>query len=437
MGQQEKVATSLAGTVGEEISASLAPVDAELARRYPGDPGTRQPVHTVYVPADAFTADTIRAWGDQALAALDEHAPDAAVVRRGPRPPARARRAGPRPGTRQAGARAGRGPAHRLRGRLRRRARTRRRTRPPPARPAWSPRRTPTGPRAPYMGIRMKCMEAAVRDRGIRTLDIFLTGLMRGRRPARRARPHAAQGHATPNRSPRWCGCCEAFERDARPAGRPPRLRDPDRDQPVHPRPRRHRHRGPDDRRRRGPGHRAALRHLRLQRLPRCQRRLPGQRPPRRRPRQGRHAGRRRGHRRTASATARPTCSRSAPPSRSTRPGGCTTGSPAALWPARTTRAGTCTRATCPPATRPSTPSTARAWRPGRGAARRVCGQGRRRRAWTSPPPPRRSAATCCAASTAARWTPRGRPAHRADPRGPGRLRLAPARARLTRDRPP
>src|SRR5437763_1143152 len=34
------------------------------------------------------------------------------------------------------------------------------------------------GTAAPYMGIRMKCMEAAVRDRGIRTLDIFLTGLM-------------------------------------------------------------------------------------------------------------------------------------------------------------------------------------------------------------------------------------------------------------------
>ena len=33
--------------IGEEISASLAPVDAELERRYPGDPGTRQPVHTV------------------------------------------------------------------------------------------------------------------------------------------------------------------------------------------------------------------------------------------------------------------------------------------------------------------------------------------------------------------------------------------------------
>lgn len=35
------------------------------------------------------------------------------------------------------------------------------------------------GTAAPYMGIRMKCMEAAVRDRGIRTTDIFLTGLMR------------------------------------------------------------------------------------------------------------------------------------------------------------------------------------------------------------------------------------------------------------------
>ena len=77
-GRQEKVATSLAGAVSEEISASLAPVDAELARRYPGDPGTRQPVHTVYVPADVFAADTVRSWGERALAALDEHAPDAA-----------------------------------------------------------------------------------------------------------------------------------------------------------------------------------------------------------------------------------------------------------------------------------------------------------------------------------------------------------------------
>ncbi|MGO4431059.1 aldolase, partial [Streptomyces sp. MCAF7] len=72
--------TSLPGAVRDGIAASLAGVDAELARRYPGDPGTRQPVHTVYVPADLYTAGTVRDWGDQALAALDEHAPDAAAL---------------------------------------------------------------------------------------------------------------------------------------------------------------------------------------------------------------------------------------------------------------------------------------------------------------------------------------------------------------------
>jgi citrate lyase beta subunit len=176
-GRQEKVATSLAGTVSEEISASLAPVDAELERRYPGDPGTRQPVHTVYVPGDAFTAGTIRSWGDQALAALDEHAPDAAsfaavlglsdelaapvydrVRAKLEREPVEDLRVdfedgyGPRPDAEEdeAAARAARLVAE-----------------------AYE-----QGTAAPYMGIRMKCMEAPVRDRGIRTLDIFLTGLM-------------------------------------------------------------------------------------------------------------------------------------------------------------------------------------------------------------------------------------------------------------------
>ncbi|MGW1028375.1 DUF6986 family protein [Streptomyces sp. NPDC002577] len=177
MGQQEKVATSLAGAVSEAISASLAPVDAELQRRYPGDPGTRQPVHTVYVPADVFAADTIRSWGDQALKALDEHAPDAAafaavlglsdelavpvydrVRAKLQCEPIEDLRIdfedgyGPRPGTEEDedAARAARLVAD-----------------------AYE-----NGTAAPYMGIRMKCMEAAVRDRGIRTLDIFLTGLM-------------------------------------------------------------------------------------------------------------------------------------------------------------------------------------------------------------------------------------------------------------------
>ncbi|MEV0040989.1 aldolase/citrate lyase family protein [Streptomyces sp. NPDC050804] len=176
MGRQEKVATSLAGAVGVDIGRSLAGVDAELARRYPGDPGTRQPVHTVYVPADVFDAGTIRSWGDQALAALDEHAPDAGSLARAlglpdalaepvyervraklEREPVEDLRIdfedgyGPRPDAEEdeAAARAAR-LVHEAYG---------------------------NGTAAPYMGIRMKCLEAAVRDRAIRTLDIFLTGL--------------------------------------------------------------------------------------------------------------------------------------------------------------------------------------------------------------------------------------------------------------------
>jgi hypothetical protein len=48
--------------------------------RTPGDPGGRQPVHTVYVPGDAVAADTAPRLGREALALLDRHAPDAAAV---------------------------------------------------------------------------------------------------------------------------------------------------------------------------------------------------------------------------------------------------------------------------------------------------------------------------------------------------------------------
>ncbi|MEU3144912.1 MULTISPECIES: aldolase/citrate lyase family protein [unclassified Streptomyces] len=174
--RQEQVATSVPGAVGAEIGASLAPVDAELERRYPGDPGTRQPVHTVYVPGDAFTAGTLRSWGDRALAALDEHAPDAVSF----------------------AAAVGMDPAlaedvyGRVRAKLEREPVEDLRVdfedgygnRPDPEEDETAARTARLiaeayrdGAAAPYMGIRMKCMEAAVRDRGIRTLDIFLTGL--------------------------------------------------------------------------------------------------------------------------------------------------------------------------------------------------------------------------------------------------------------------
>jgi citrate lyase beta subunit len=53
----------------------LGPDDASRAARYPGSATGRQPVHTVYVPADRFDETTVGEWGGAALAALDEHGP--------------------------------------------------------------------------------------------------------------------------------------------------------------------------------------------------------------------------------------------------------------------------------------------------------------------------------------------------------------------------
>jgi len=58
-----------------DVDAALAADDAERARRYPGPPPGRQPVHTVYVPADRMSPATVAEWGAGALAVLDAHGP--------------------------------------------------------------------------------------------------------------------------------------------------------------------------------------------------------------------------------------------------------------------------------------------------------------------------------------------------------------------------
>ncbi|MGW7682496.1 DUF6986 family protein [Kribbella sp. NPDC054772] len=62
-----------------ELDRRLAAADAALAADYRGDRGVRQPIHTVYVPADRYDAGTVADWGAQARAALDEHAGSAAA----------------------------------------------------------------------------------------------------------------------------------------------------------------------------------------------------------------------------------------------------------------------------------------------------------------------------------------------------------------------
>ena len=211
-------------------------------------------------------------------------------------------------------------------------------------------------------------------------------------RAGRRCRP--ASGSRCP-RSPRWrrsqamVECCAVLESRARP--RPPgscgsRSRSRPRrpcSAPTAPRwSRRCSRRG-------RPVRRAALRHLRLQRLARRRRGLPVAGPPGRRPRQGGDAGR---GRRTGVPVSRRLDQRAAgrrhaPPSGP--PGSCTPGWSGARWNAASTRAGTCTRPSCPPGTPPPSGSSPTGW-PRRRPGWRPTGSGWRPASPTSRPPPGR-----------------------------------------------
>ena len=56
-----------------ELDRRLEPVDAARLAAYPEESSSRQPVHTCYVPADAVVPGLTGRWGAAALAALDEH----------------------------------------------------------------------------------------------------------------------------------------------------------------------------------------------------------------------------------------------------------------------------------------------------------------------------------------------------------------------------
>ena len=58
------------------IDALLSDDDRRRTAEYPGALTTRQPVHTVYVPADRLRGDLVASWGTAARGALKDHAPD-------------------------------------------------------------------------------------------------------------------------------------------------------------------------------------------------------------------------------------------------------------------------------------------------------------------------------------------------------------------------
>src|SRR6478752_8878733 len=77
---ESRVAGVLGPDTLDEIDALLADADRLLATRYPGDPGTRQPVHTVYVNADLADAGLLARWAAGAREVLAVAAPDPAAA---------------------------------------------------------------------------------------------------------------------------------------------------------------------------------------------------------------------------------------------------------------------------------------------------------------------------------------------------------------------
>ena len=146
--------------VYEELDARLTPVDDELRRRYPGESFTRQPVHTLYLPADLFGPGVLREYGRLVRRTVAEHGPlpfdeeiTARVMEKLAREPVEDLRIdfedgyGVRDDAEEDGA--AKSAANALR----------------------------SGDRPAFFGLRIKCLEGPTRRRAIRTLDVFLDAL--------------------------------------------------------------------------------------------------------------------------------------------------------------------------------------------------------------------------------------------------------------------
>ena len=71
--------TSLTPEARERIGRRLKSANAEFAAKYPGESSARQPVHTVYGGAHLFRPETARKLGDLALRSIEVHAPEPAA----------------------------------------------------------------------------------------------------------------------------------------------------------------------------------------------------------------------------------------------------------------------------------------------------------------------------------------------------------------------
>nr|WP_221377894.1 aldolase/citrate lyase family protein [Actinoplanes polyasparticus] len=142
----------LTGADYDEADGLLAAHDAFLAARYPGESADRQPVHTVYIPADRL--DGFREWGAEALRVMKLHDFPWSV-----------------PGVRDKLASE---PIEDLRVDFEDGYGVRDDDQEDAAvRKAATILRA--GDRPPFLGLRVKSLEAATRRRSLRTLDLFLS----------------------------------------------------------------------------------------------------------------------------------------------------------------------------------------------------------------------------------------------------------------------
>src|SRR5688572_20913792 len=68
--------TTLKTTELDKLAKPLEHALVPFMRRFPGNAGERQPVHTVYGGAQLFKSDTTRKLGEKAMSVLDEHGVD-------------------------------------------------------------------------------------------------------------------------------------------------------------------------------------------------------------------------------------------------------------------------------------------------------------------------------------------------------------------------
>jgi len=76
MSSQPRASTSLTARTHATLTSMLNRANREASRRWTGEPRGRQPVHVVYGGAHLFRADTPRRLGNLALAALNSYAPE-------------------------------------------------------------------------------------------------------------------------------------------------------------------------------------------------------------------------------------------------------------------------------------------------------------------------------------------------------------------------